>query len=132
MGKVLDSSILIAMERGELELAAALKEHRDETVAISAVTASELLHGAFRLKGARQAATEAFVHNVLRSLPVLSFDLKSARIHARLAADMAAGGNTIGDRDLMIAATALACGSELVTRDRRSFPRVPGLRVVHW
>ena len=132
MGKVLDSSILIAMERGELELAGALEEHRDETVAISAVTASELLHGAFRLQGARQAATEAFVHNVLRSLPVLSFDLKAARIHARLAADMAAGGNTIGDRDLMIAATALAHGSELVTRDRRSFPRVPGLRVVHW
>jgi len=120
------------MERGELDLAAALQTHRDETVAISAVTASELLQGGFRLKGPRQATTEAFAQSVLRALPTLSFDLKSARIHARLAADTAASGNTIGDRDLMIAATALANGHEVVTRDQRSFPRIPGLRVVHW
>ena len=32
----------------------------------------------------------------------------------------------------MIAATALANGHEVVTRDLRSFPRVPGLKWVKW
>jgi predicted nucleic acid-binding protein len=32
----------------------------------------------------------------------------------------------------MIAATALANGLALVTRDKRSFPKIPGLEVVLW
>jgi tRNA(fMet)-specific endonuclease VapC len=132
VGKVIDSSILVAMERGELHLEAVLREHRDERIAISTVTASEMLHGAYRLKGSKRVATEAFVEALLLALPVLPFDLMSARVHAKLSAELAASGNTIGDRDLMIAATALVANHEIVTRDTRSFPRIPGLRVVHW
>lgn len=132
MGKVIDSSILVAAERGQLDLAAALADHRDEAFAISAVTASELLHGVHRVARAKRAATEVFVEGILERLPILPFDLRSARVHARLWAEAVASGNTVGERDLMIAATAVAWGHEVVTRDRRSFPRIPGLTVVHW
>lgn len=132
MGKVIDSSILIAAERGHLDLAAALHDHRDDTFAISAVTASELLHGVHRVAPSKRATTEVFVEGLLERIPVLPFDLRSARVHARLWAEAVAGGNTLGERDLMIAATALAWGHAVVTRDRRSFPRIPGLTVLHW
>jgi tRNA(fMet)-specific endonuclease VapC len=132
VGKVIDSSVLIAGERGELDLALAFGEHRQETFAISAVTASEMLHGIHRLKGFRRSSTEAFAEEMLGFLTVLPFDLSCARIHARLWAESASQGNTIAMRDLMIAATALSRDYEIVTRDRRSFPRIPGLRVVHW
>lgn len=45
MGAVIDSSVLIAAERGKLDLPRVLADHGDEPIAISAITASELLHG---------------------------------------------------------------------------------------
>ncbi len=38
----------------------------------------------------------------------------------------------IGVHDAMIAATALAMGYRVATRDVRSFPKVSGLRVARW
>jgi tRNA(fMet)-specific endonuclease VapC len=132
VGKVIDPSVLIAAQRGQLDLAAALADHRDETFAISAVTASELLHGVHRIAAAKRATTEAFVEGLLQHLPVLPFDIIAARVHARLWASLAAKGQQIGERDLIIAATAMAGGHQVVTRDERSFPRIPGLDVEVW
>jgi predicted nucleic acid-binding protein len=55
-----------------------------------------------------------------------------ARVHARLSADLAARGSPVGAHDLMIAATAIAVGYDVATRDERSFPRIPGLTVLRW
>jgi tRNA(fMet)-specific endonuclease VapC len=41
-------------------------------------------------------------------------------------------GETIGPMDTLIAATALAHGATLVTRNVRESGRVPGLSVVNW
>ena len=132
MGLILDSSVLIAAERGLLDLAVALGDHRDETFAISAVTASELLHGMHRVTASKRARTEAFVEGILEKLPVLAFDIRSARVHARLWAEAVATGSSVGERDLLIAATALAHDYGVITRDERSFRRIPGLRVARW
>ena len=125
---VLDSSVLIAAERGQLDLASLLAPAYAEEVAIAAVTASELLHGVFRASGpARRARREAFVERALAVLPVLPFDLTAARVHARVWASLASKGVTVGAHDLLIAATALAHGAAVLTRDERGFRRIPGL-----
>jgi predicted nucleic acid-binding protein len=41
-----------------------------------------------------------------------------------------AAGNKVGANDLAIAATALTYGHDVMTKDLRSFPRVPGLKVL--
>jgi tRNA(fMet)-specific endonuclease VapC len=41
-------------------------------------------------------------------------------------------GLEVGAHDLLIAATAVATGSVIVTRDLRSFPRIPDLDVRQW
>jgi tRNA(fMet)-specific endonuclease VapC len=133
MGALIDSSILIDAERGSLDLEQLLSESAETELAISAVTAAELLHGVHRASKTRhKAQREAFVERLLEVWPVLPFDLTAARIHARIWAELAAKGVSIGAYDLVIAATALANGLALVTRDKRSFPKVPGLRVLHW
>jgi len=127
---LIDSSVLIAAERRQLDLDAVLQRLGDEEMALSAVTASELLHGVFRAgMRARRAPREAFVERTLGAFPVLAFDLTAARIHARIWASLAAKGLTVGAHDLLIAATALAHGATVATRDERSFPRIPGLRL---
>jgi len=130
MATLIDSSVLIAAERGDLDLDDAIARYAEEDVAISAITASELLHGVHRAKTAAQRhRRQAFVEGLLAQLPVIGFDLTVARLHASLWADLAKRGTVVGERDLMVGATALATDHTVATRDERSFPGIPGLRV---
>jgi predicted nucleic acid-binding protein len=128
---LIDSSVLIATERRTLELDAAMLEGADEPVGIAAITASELLHGVHRAATtAQRQRRETFVERLLAVLPVIPFDLVTARVHASLWASLTAKGLTVGAHDLLIGATAITAGYRVATRDRRSFGRIPGLEVV--
>ena len=133
MGALIDSSVLIAAERGGLDLDSILQDYEDIDFALAAVTASELLHGVHRADtAARRTRREAFVESLLSRLPVLAFDLIAARAHARLWAGLAGKGIVVGTHDLLIAATAIARGLDVVTRDERSFSRIEGLSLIRW
>ena len=132
MGILIDSSVLIAAERGQLDLDPLLVKRGGQEVAIAAITASELLHGVHRLRGARRARSEALVERLLDRLPVVDFDLAAARVHATLSADLRGKGTPVGAHDLLIAATAVLLDYAVATRDLRSFPRIAGLNVLHW
>ena len=133
MGLLIDSSVLIAVERGQLEAdALAAAAEQDEPVAIAAITASELLHGVHRLGGARRVRAERRVSEWLDALPVIPFDPGVARVHATLAAQHRRRGRPVGGHDLMIAATAVHLDYRVATRDRRSFARIDGLAVEYW
>jgi tRNA(fMet)-specific endonuclease VapC len=130
MAALIDSSVLIAAERGQLDLERLSSLYAEEGVAISAVTASELLHGLYRARTASQRhRRQAFVEALLAQIPVIAFDLMAARVHASLWAELAKKGIAVGERDLMIGATAVAKGYAVATRDERSFPKIPGLKV---
>ena len=125
-GLLLDTSVLAAFERGRLNLEERFREHADAEIDISAVTASELLHGVHRAQTPEQRARRsASVENVLATIPVLPFDTAVARVHAGVWADLALRGQPIGERDLLIAATAIAAGYGVATRDLRSCNRSP-------
>jgi tRNA(fMet)-specific endonuclease VapC len=78
---------------------------------------------------AQRHRRHAFVEGLLAQLPVIAFDLTVARVPASLWADLSQRGVVIGERDLMIGATAIAKDYSIATRDERSFPRIPGLKV---
>jgi len=128
---ILDTSILIADERGQFDLPGFLRQSGSGQPAIAAITASELLHGVERADTpARQALREQHVEQILVSVVILPFDLSEARTHARLWAELEARGTMVGPHDLQIAATALAAGHEVATLNTQEFQRVAGLRVV--
>jgi tRNA(fMet)-specific endonuclease VapC len=132
MGILIDSSVVIAGERGDLDLEPYLRDRGSEEVAIAAITASELLHGVHRMKGVKRARSEALVERWLATLPTIAFDLDVARVHATIAADLRSRGTPVGAHDLQIGATAVFLDYDVATRDLRSFPRIRGLRVLHW
>ena len=130
MAALIDASVLIAAERGQLNLDDISARYAEEDFALSAVTASELLHGLYRARTAAQRhRRQAFVEGLLAQLPVIPFDLTVARVHASLWAGLSERGVVIGERDLMIGATAIAKGYSIATRDERSFPKILGLKV---
>ena len=102
----------------------------DEPVALAAVTASELLVGVHRADSrVRRLTREEFVEGVIEIFPVLPFNLRVARVHAEIWAELTSTGSTIGFIDMIIASTALAHGYSVLTDNIRDFNRVPGLEV---
>jgi hypothetical protein len=74
---LIDASVLIAAERGRLDLDAVVAQEADEVIALAAITASELLHGIHRAaKPAQRARREAFVEQVLATVAIIPFDLR--------------------------------------------------------
>jgi tRNA(fMet)-specific endonuclease VapC len=131
MGVVLDTSLIIAAERGALRFEDLLRSLGDVPVGVAAITASELLHGCHRAADpGMRARRTAFVEALLDLVPVIPFGLAAARQHAHLWATLSEAGRVIGPHDMLIAATALARGDELGTLNEGEFGRVPGLRLV--
>lgn len=98
---------------------------------ISAITASELLVGVhYADDQARKTRRSAFVESVLARMPILSFDVEEARVHAGLFAALAKRGDMIDSHALIIAATAIVHNCAVLTENTREFERVPGLETV--
>ena len=123
MGTLLDTSILIDIERGRGAIPTT-----DET-AIAAITASELLQGVLRADRTHRTVRESFVEGILAIVPTIPFSLQIARVHARIWADLAAARVTVDAADLEVAATTIALGWELATLNRKDFVRIAGLRL---
>ena len=133
MALLIDSSVFIAVERSGQAPESLLERLGDEPVALSAMTASELLHGVHRADGAvRRGRRERFVERILLTIPVLPFTLEVARTHSRLWADLQKRGEMIGAHDLVIAATALTHDMTVLTGDRRHFGRIEILKITLW
>jgi len=131
MGLILDTSVLIADERGKFDMPGLLRQFPVVQPIIAAITASELLHGVERASdAARKARRQRHVEQILASVFVLPFDLVQARCHAQIWADLETRGLMIGAHDLQIAAASLAFAHDLATLNAKEFQHLPGLRVV--
>ena len=100
--------------------------------------AAELKHGLLRttvitrfelFAGARTARQESSVRDLLDGIPTLSLDQEAADLAAQVRRNLEGAGQSIGMADSLIAGTVLAHGAVLLTRNRRHFERVSGLRL---
>lgn len=133
MGVLIDSSVLIDVERGRMSLGARLKGRENEEFFLSVISASELLHGVYRAADdGTRSQRSAFVEGVFDRFPLLEIDARTARMHAQIWAGLRMAGRMIGPNDLWIAASALAHGLTIATGNVREFDRVPGLVVETW
>jgi tRNA(fMet)-specific endonuclease VapC len=133
MGLTVDSSVLIAAERGRLRFDELVAAHGGDAtnLYLSTVTISELLHGAHRANTeARRLSRLRHTEKVKATCHVLAFGLTEAEVHAQMWAMVASQGLTVGAHDLLIAATALAHRHDIVTPNISEFQRVAGLKVV--
>ena len=134
MGLLIDSTVFIRAEREQQTpdqlIADLMSRWGNAELAISVMSAGELLHGCWRADSpARRARREEFVEAVLGVVPVLPITLAVMRLFAQIDAGLSARGERLPTSDLLIACSALARDDEVVTGNRRHFDRVPGLRV---
>ena len=126
----LDTNTVLDYFRGKGQVAARLLATPPSDVGLPAVAAYEVWVGVLGSQNAkrRQAEYERF----LAVVAILPFDAAAGRRAADLRLALSREGDLIGPMDTLIAATALAHGATLVTRNVREFDRVPGLAVVNW
>lgn len=130
MGVIFDTSVLVALERGSHKIEKLVAGREREPFGISVVTVSELLHGVHRADSEkRRLMRSAFVEKIIQTFPLYPFDLNASRIYAKLWANFAKKGVTIGAHDLMIASTAIALGFSVVTADVRDYGKVKEVSV---
>ena len=128
---VVDTSVLVATERGGLPLDTLHEIRPGARPVVSAITVSELLHGYHRAQPeSRRLSRERFIAALLSQLEVLLFDVAVAREHARIWAALAERGEIIGPYDLIIAATAVSHKPPLATLNFREFRKIEGLEVL--
>ena len=89
----------------------------------TAVTRFELL------SGARNTNQEGAIRQLLAAIPTLSLDQQAADHAARIHRNLQKTGETVGMADSLIAGIILSHGATLLTRNRRHFERVSGLRL---
>jgi tRNA(fMet)-specific endonuclease VapC len=126
----LDTNSLSYFLKGRGRVGERLLAQPPTKVGLPAVVLYELVYGASRSQAPPDL--RARLEPLLRSLPILPFGEAEARTAARIRADLETAGRPIGPHDVLIAATALAHGATLVTRNVREFRRVKGLRVEDW
>ena len=130
MARLIDSSVFIEVERRGEPVSVLATLIPGESIALAAITASELLTGVHRTPASHQRwRRQGFVETVFANMPILPFDLAVAEVHARIRAQLLDAGQLTGAHDLLIAATALAHGYAVLTQNVRDFRRVPGLEI---
>jgi tRNA(fMet)-specific endonuclease VapC len=101
-----------------------------EQVCISAITLGELHFGAE--KSIRRIENLEAIEHFAARLDVLPFGAKAAAHYGQIRFELKQGGSPVGTLDMLIGAHARSEGLIVITRNRREFDRIPGLRVESW
>ncbi len=120
---IADSDVLIdALHGKEPAASRVVQELRQGALATSSINSFELL------SGAKTAAHRRRVEQLLAPLSILPCDEAAAATAAGIRRKLEAAGSKIGMADYLIAGICITHSALLLTRNRRHFERVPGLR----
>lgn len=120
-----DTDVLIDYLMGTQPVASRVLEYSEsETLQTSAITCFELL------SGAKEGKRGDKVRHLVATIPVLPLDREAATRAAAVRQQLTRSGFSIGMADSLIAGIALANGLPLLTRNRKHFEHVEGLRVL--
>lgn len=127
---LLDTNIVIyVLKRRPIEVLSLFNENASR-MAISAITLSELFHGAE--KSTRVSDNLVAIEDFCSRLEVLPYGAKAAQHYGAIRASLEKTGQPIGVNDLHIAAHARSEGLVVVTNNVGEFARVPALQVENW
>jgi len=126
----LDTNTVIYFFKGMGRVAERLLATPRTEVAVPAVVLFELEAGVRKTREA--TARRRQLDDFAEAVAILPFDRASAEAAAEIRARLEQRGRPIGPLDTLIAGTALAHGTVLVSHNVAEFGRVDGLTVADW
>jgi len=126
----LDSNTVIFYFKNKGNVAEKLQSKLRSELAVSAIVVFELTAGAYKSDNPKRSIN--LLNEFLSEVSVLPFDLSCAGEAARIRKQLESEGRTIEPFDILIAGTALATRSILITNNTKEFSRVKGLALEDW
>ena len=127
---VLDTNTVIYFFKGQGRVAENLWQQSPQEIGIPAVVLYELQVGIGKSTLPEKRIEQ--LQALLSVVNILPFDQAEAKTAAHIRVALENKGEPIGAYDVLIAATALANRSTLVTRNTNEFSRIENLSVVDW
>ncbi len=127
----LDSDLLVSFLRRQPQALQAMEKLNGmEKLSTTIVTVCELFEGAASATDPIRASLS--LDALLSQMTILDLDYASARIFGQARFSLRRKGMPLEDMDLLIGSIAYSHGEELITRNRKHFERVPGLKIKTW
>ena len=127
---LLDTNMVIyVLKRRPIEVLSKFNDNAGR-MAMSAITLSELYHGAE--KSAKVAQNLEVVEEFASLVQVLAYGSKASQHYGAIRSQLEKVGQPIGVNDLHIAAHARSEGLVVVTNNTSEFSRIPGLMMENW
>ena len=132
MGWLIDTSIWIAVERGQLSAADLHAITRQEPVYLSPINVAELQFGVDLLRSGALKQRAAAALRRMRRKPQLRITVETAEVFGSLAAALKRSGRDAAHRinDLWLAAQAVQRNFTLLTSNPKDFEDIPRLKLV--
>lgn len=130
MRYLLDTNIVIAAMKGDMQVRRKLEAIPLSELVLSPVVLGELGHGVE--KSQHKDKNRARLARIVEGMPVVPLDAAASHRYGQIRAELERGGTPIGANDYWIAAQALATEAVLVTNNVDEFSRVPGLIWENW
>jgi len=128
---ILDTDILVALLKGEPDAIQTIRalEEKNDRIATTAVTAYELLKGAYISSKPKENIEK--VQEIISNVQVLDLSLKACEEASKIYRDLRKAGSLIGEFDVLITAIARMYDEIIMTRDEH-FTFIRGIKVTEW
>ena len=131
MKYLLDTNICIyTIKNRPPQVKERLIKHKIGDLALSIITGSELLYGAFKSQQVKKNLN--IIEEFIMPFDIIDFDYKSAIEYGKIRATLEKQGQVIGNMDMQIAAIAKANDMVLVTNNLKEFNRIENLQLENW
>jgi tRNA(fMet)-specific endonuclease VapC len=127
---VLDTNTLIYFFKRQGRVAERLLAQPPREIGVPTIVIYELEVGIAKSTSPEKRRRQ--LTELLAAVTVLPFGTAEAQQAARIRVELERAGEPIGPYDILIAATALAHGGRLATRNVKEFGRVPDLLLEDW
>jgi tRNA(fMet)-specific endonuclease VapC len=124
---LIDTDWVIDHFNGVTQVTRRLKELQPQGLGLSVVSAAELWEGAFFSRDPKRS--QETLEGFLSGVDIVGLDEEICKRFGQLRGSMRKRGQTVGDFDLLIAATALRHNLKLLTNNRKHFEAVAGLEI---
>ncbi|MBU0628378.1 MAG: type II toxin-antitoxin system VapC family toxin [Nanoarchaeota archaeon] len=127
---LLDTDIIIDFLNNDSSITKEIEKKANQPMFISSLTLCELYRGAFLSTNPEEEQKNIF--NLIASTEFLSLDKEACRIFGKNNAYLSKIGKMTQEVDLMISSIAISKELTLVTRNKKHFENIPGLKMEEW
>lgn len=125
-----DSSTVIDYMKGDVRIKSELDEIGPIPICITSITLCELFKGAYLSHDIEKNLS--IINNLFDYFDILELDDDAARIYGEKYSELKKIGKLTQDFDLLIASICISHNKVLVTRNKKHFRNIKGLKIEEW